>query len=131
MKRTECQVPPQALVVDDAEVLQRVLGIILGQLGWRVTSVSTGEEALDLLNTRAFDLVLLDRLLPGLSGEDTLVALRHAPNGVAVPVVLMSGDALDEAAARALGADACLSKPVNIAALARVIEAVTAFRRPG
>lgn len=131
MKRAACRTQSVALVVDDAEVLQRVLGIILGQLGWSVVATSSGEDALDLLHSRTFDLVLLDRMLPGLSGDDTLMALRHLPNGIDMPVVLMSGDPLDSAAALAMGADACLSKPVNITALSRAIETAMIVRRRG
>jgi two-component system response regulator PilR (NtrC family) len=65
------------LVVDDEEVLQDVLGLLLRKEGFRVLPARTGEDALMLLDREAVDLVLLDLMLPGMSGMEVLRQIRR------------------------------------------------------
>jgi CheY-like chemotaxis protein len=64
------------LIVDDEEVLRDVLDAVLRREGFDVVSASTGEEALSLLDGEEIDLVILDIMLPGISGIDTLRSMR-------------------------------------------------------
>ncbi len=64
------------LIVDDEEVLRDVLDAVLRREGFEVVSASTGEEALSLLDGEEIDLVILDIMLPGISGIDTLRSMR-------------------------------------------------------
>jgi DNA-binding NtrC family response regulator len=64
------------LIVDDEEVLRDVLDVVLRREGFDVISASSGEEALNLLDTEEVDLMILDIMLPGISGIDTLRSVR-------------------------------------------------------
>ena len=76
------------LIVDDEEVLRDVLDAVLRREGFDVLSASTGEEALNLLESEEFDLVILDVMLPGISGIDTLRAIRIA--NPTLPVIVIT-----------------------------------------
>jgi DNA-binding NtrC family response regulator len=64
------------LIVDDEEVLRDVLDAVLRREGFDVVSASTGEEALSMLDGEEIDLIILDVMLPGISGIDTMRAIR-------------------------------------------------------
>src|ERR1044071_1346596 len=66
----------RVLIVDDEEVLRDVLEVVLRREGFDVVSAASGEEALNLLDGEEVDLVILDVMLPGISGIDTLRAIR-------------------------------------------------------
>jgi DNA-binding NtrC family response regulator len=75
------------LVVDDEEVLQDVLGTLLRKEGWRPIPARTGEDALMTLEREPIDLVLLDLMLPGMSGMEVLKQIRSRDPEQAVIVV--------------------------------------------
>ncbi len=64
------------LIVDDEEVLQDVLSTLLRREGYSTISATTGEEALELIEREEIDLVLLDLMLPGMSGREVLREIR-------------------------------------------------------
>src|SRR5215210_2996471 len=64
------------LIVDDEEVLRDVLDAVLRREGFDIIAASSGEEALSVLDSEEVDLVVLDVMLPGISGIDTLRAIR-------------------------------------------------------
>ena len=79
------------LVVDDEEVLQDVLGQLLRKEGYTTLSARTGEEALLLLDKHSVDLVLLDLMLPGMSGMEVLHQIRQRdPDQVIVIITAYS-----------------------------------------
>lgn len=112
------------LVVDDNASIRELVTRRLQRLGHSVTACSSGEDALALTATEAFDLVMLDLLMPGLSGVEVLHRLKRQPRSAAIPVIVMS--ALDEvdAAVRCIeaGADDYLSKPLNATLLTARID---------
>jgi two-component system response regulator PilR (NtrC family) len=75
------------LVVDDEEVLQDVLGMLLRKEGFRPIAARTGEEALVMHEREPIDLVLLDLMLPGMSGMDVLRQLRQRDPDLVVIVI--------------------------------------------
>src|SRR5256714_1681143 len=78
----------RVLIVDDEEVLRDVLEVVLRREGFDVVLASSGEEALNVLDTEDVDLMILDVMLPGISGIDTLRAVRISnPN---LPVVVIT-----------------------------------------
>jgi DNA-binding response OmpR family regulator len=107
------------LVVDDVEKNTRLLADLLTAKGYRTSTAGSGEQALEQIDAEAPDLVLLDVMMPGLSGYEVCQALRAAPRHALLPVVLVT--ALDPATERvkgiAAGADDFLSKPINQAEL--------------
>src|SRR5687768_18585534 len=69
------------LVVDDSEINRDMLRRRLERKGYRVITAENGEQALELVARESIDLVLLDVMMPGLSGLDVLRILRKTPAG--------------------------------------------------
>jgi two-component system, sensor histidine kinase RpfC len=104
------------LVADDNPTNREVLGRILERAGHEVKLVADGDLALDALESGHFDAVLLDRNMPGLSGLETLQAIRLMTRGrERLPVIILSADVAVEAKRECLeaGADSFVPKPVE------------------
>jgi signal transduction histidine kinase len=103
------------LAVDDNAQNRELLQRMLERQGYSVTMAASGEECLKLLAGRRFDLVLLDVIMPGLSGFDVLNRMRASPELRTVPVIVIS--ALDESSAAIrciqMGAEDYLPKPFD------------------
>ena len=100
------------LLVDDDPGITEHLTRILEKAGFVVTVATDGEEALELLKSQEFDLVLLDIMLPKLDGR--FVRQRMRDDGIQTPVISMSGyytGEADEVAELELGADDYIRKP--------------------
>ncbi|HEY1752624.1 MAG TPA: response regulator transcription factor [Steroidobacteraceae bacterium] len=104
--------PLSVLLVDDDRELCRMLGEYLVPEGFRVTAVHDGDEALYTLGRHHFDLLVLDIMLPRLSGLDVLRQLRPKD---ATPVLMLTarGEDIDRVVGLELGADDYLPKPFN------------------
>ena len=76
------------LVVDDSEINRDMLRRRLEKKGYRVVVAENGEQALELCAREPIDLVLLDVMMPGLSGLDVLRILRKSPAGKDLPVIM-------------------------------------------
>jgi CheY-like chemotaxis protein len=79
------------LLVEDSKFLRLATERAMVRAGYEVTSAGDGEEGLRLAREKLPDLILLDMLLPKLSGPDVLKALKLDPTTAAIPVVVMSG----------------------------------------
>ena len=103
------------LVVDDTAVNRRLYGAILRKNGFFVTTASGGPEALSKVAEECPSLVLLDYMMPGMSGIDVLRQLRNNQGTTRLPVVMLTAssepDHID--AALAAGANDYITKPVN------------------
>jgi len=106
---------PKVLVVDDTPLNVKLLGDLLGTKGYAVTTAQNGEEALAKLERDIPDIVLLDVMMPGLSGYDVCRRIRAKPETALLPVVMVTS--LDPQQERVhgieAGADDFLSKPIN------------------
>ena len=80
------------LVADDNPTNREVLGKILERAGHEVKLAADGDLALDAMEAGHFDIVLLDRNMPGLSGLETLQAIADDPRPRALPVVMLSAE---------------------------------------
>lgn len=111
-----------ALVVDDNRTNQEVARALLEALGLTVETAASGPECLTALATGGFDVVFMDIHMPGMSGIETLAAIR-ASGEETLPVVALTADAMAGERERllALGFDGYLSKPIEPAALARTL----------
>jgi len=111
--------PAKVLVVDDTPHNVKLLADLLGVKGYAVATAINGEEALAKVASEKPDLVLLDVMMPGLSGYDVCQRLRANPETALLPVVLVTS--LDPQQERVkgieAGADDFLSKPINQAEL--------------
>jgi len=106
--------PASILIVDDESGIRESLGALLRDEGYDAEAVASGEECLERLKRRSFDLVLLDVWLNGLDGLDTLERMQE--QGAAPMVVMISGHGNIETAVRAtkLGAFDFIEKPLSI-----------------
>jgi DNA-binding response OmpR family regulator len=102
------------LVVDDEAPMRRVLSDNLEFEGYRVASVATAEEALAALEAAPVDLVVLDVMLPGMSGFELCRLLRA--RGLTVPIIMLTarGDETDRVVGLDLGADDYVCKPFGV-----------------
>lgn len=112
------------LVVDDSRTNLHVIVQRLGERGYLVVLSDNGREALDLIAGRGFDLVLLDRVMPGLSGHDVLAEVRSAPDTADLPVIMITAQSDSASAVEALasGADDYVAKPFDFDVLFARIE---------
>jgi len=119
----------QVLVADDNPTNREVLARILERGGHAATLVPDGERALDALETSRFDVALIDRNMPRLSGIETVQAIRLTAGArERMPVIVLSADATPEAKRECLeaGADAFLAKPIEAARLLQELQALCA-----
>lgn len=79
------------LLVDDSKFLRLTAERALARAGYTVSSATDGEKALRMAREELPDLILMDILLPKISGRDVLLALKKDPATMAIPVVVMTG----------------------------------------
>ena len=107
--------PAHILVVDDTAANVKLLADVLGARGYAVSTAASGKEALEKVAADGPDLVLLDVVMPEMSGYEVCKALRADPATARLPVVMVT--ALDPAQERVkgieAGADDFLTKPIN------------------
>ena len=111
------------LVIDDDEKLNRLLKRFLSDFGFEVYAAVDADEGLKKLRTVLPDLVILDVMLPGMSGFDVCRKIRQAGS---VPIIMLTarGDLMDKIVGLELGADDYLPKPFEPRELAARIQAV-------
>ncbi|MFP5346402.1 MAG: response regulator transcription factor [Actinomycetes bacterium] len=119
MTRTGRAGARRALVIEDDVDVRHLLRSYLSRLGWAVEECGTGEHGLEAARRTPPDLVVLDLMLPGISGHEVLAALRSDPAMPGVTVVVSS--VLDRHDQLALPADAVLPKPFSRADLQAVL----------
>ncbi|MDO5738429.1 MAG: response regulator transcription factor [Eubacteriales bacterium] len=109
------------LICEDDNAISDVLARLLKRHAYQIEQAYSGTEALRLLNENAYDLVLLDLMLPGLSGEEILA---ERESGTPVIVVSAKGSIDDRLTALRLGADDYIQKPFHNEELILRIQAV-------
>ena len=81
----------RVLLVEDSKFLRIANERILARAGFDVSTAEDGEEALRVANDRLPDVILLDMLIPKISGPDVLRALKQNPATLHIPVIVLSG----------------------------------------
>jgi two-component system response regulator RegX3 len=111
------------LVVEDEESFSEALGYLLGREGFDVTLADTGTKAIEEFDRVGADLVLLDLMLPGLSGTEVCKQLRQRS---AVPIIMLTAkdSEVDKVVGLELGADDYVTKPYSSRELVARIRAV-------
>jgi adenylate cyclase len=107
---------PGILIVDDNDDNRFTLRLLLETDGHeRIVTASGGHEAISLLNSEKFSLVLLDLMMPDLNGDEVLAVIKNNPDTRDIPVVMISADTDTEKVSKCieLGADDYLPKPFN------------------
>ncbi len=119
------------LVVDDEPEIVALVAYHLGKAGYRLATASTGQDALDAARRERYSLIVLDLMLPGMSGFDVLEVLRddNATRDVSVLMLTARRDEPDRIRGLSLGADDYLTKPFSPAELVLRVGAI--LRRAG
>ena len=119
------------LVVDDEKDILDVVEFNLTQSGFNVHVAPDGRTAVDVARERKPDLILLDLMLPDLSGTEVLRLLRSNPSTRDVPIVFLTarGEEIDRIVGFELGADDYVTKPFSVRELVLRVKAV--LRRSG
>ena len=117
---------PKILVIEDELNIQKLVKANLAASGYQVFVASDGEEGLGLAKLESPDLILLDLMMPGISGWDVLTALKTNPRVREIPVVIMTASAHkdEEDKARSMGAVNYLVKPFSADELLRHVKQV-------
>lgn len=108
------------LIVDDEPAVVNVLTRYIRREGYDVRTAGSAEEAINLTGKESFDLIVLDVVLPGITGFGAIEALKGQGD---IPIIMMSGCVDEETRkdAESLGADALIAKPVEFETLMDVI----------
>ncbi len=124
---------PYVLVVEDEDALATLLHYNLDKEGYRVGVAGDGEEALIMANERAPDLVILDWMLPKVSGIEVCRRLRGRSETRNVPIIMLTarGEESDRIRGLDTGADDYVVKPFSMVELTARVRAVLRRIRPG
>ncbi|UAL11029.1 MULTISPECIES: phosphate regulon transcriptional regulator PhoB [Caulobacter] len=124
---------PYVLVVEDEDALATLLHYNLDKEGYRVGVAGDGEEALIMANERAPDLVILDWMLPKVSGIEVCRRLRGRAETRNVPIIMLTarGEETDRIRGLDTGADDYVVKPFSMVELTARVRAVLRRIRPG
>lgn len=118
--------PHSILVVDDEPEICTMLAARLVKRGYNVSTAKDGEDGLALIKSEKPDLVLLDVMMPGISGWDVVRALKEDPATQHVKIVMVTaiGAITNEITARMYGADAHMDKPFEFELLEALIRKI-------
>jgi two-component system phosphate regulon response regulator PhoB len=124
---------PHILVVEDEDSLATLLQYNLEKEGYDVAVGADGEEALLLVDERLPDLIVLDWMLPKISGIEVCRRLRQRPETRNIPIIMLTarGEETDRIRGLDTGADDYVVKPFSMTELAARIRAVLRRLRPG
>ncbi len=120
------------LVVEDEPAIQELISYSLRQAGHVVFCAENAEQAMAVVNDALPDLVLLDWMLPGMSGVEFARMLRHATRTKTIPIIMLTARAeeSDKVAGLEIGADDYITKPFSPRELIARIKAVLRRRSP-
>ena len=101
------------LLIEDEPNIAEAIRFLLTRDGLRVSHAAEGAAALVLLRQDPPDLVILDHMLPGMSGLEVLTAVRADPESRNLPVMMLTARGRDREMAEAAGADRFMTKPFS------------------
>ena len=118
----------RALVVDDESMNLVVAKSIFSRYGMKVTTVTSGQESIDICRNTVFDIIFMDHMMSGMDGVEAMKRIRTDVSGLngSVPVIALTANAMSSAKQMFLaeGFDGFVSKPVEIIELERVLKQV-------
>ena len=111
------------LVVDDNLLNLKVTSRLLSSYDLNVTLIESGQECIEKVKEQSFDLILMDQMMPGLDGTQTMNKLKEI-DGFNTPIVVLTADAMQGQKEKYLnsGFDDYISKPIDKAELSRVLK---------
>jgi two-component system phosphate regulon response regulator PhoB len=126
-------VGPAILVVEDEDALATLISYNLGKEGYRVSLCADGEEALIIIDEKQPDIILLDWMLPTVSGIEVCRRLRQRAETRNIPIIMLTarGEESDRIRGLDTGADDYVVKPFSMSELSARVRAVLRRIRPG
>jgi two-component system phosphate regulon response regulator PhoB len=120
------------LIVEDETAISHLLSYNLEAEGFRVRVVETGEEAMPAISEETPDLVLLDWMLPGISGIEVCRLVRQRPETQSLPIVMLTarGEEAEKVRGLATGADDYVIKPFSVPELIARVRSILRRVRP-
>jgi len=114
------------LVVDDSATELHLLGEMLKKNGFTITTSTSGEDAIEKLKTQRFDLILMDVVMPGMSGFEATRAITRNPSTSNIPIIICTtkGQETDKAWGLRQGAKDYIVKPIVESVLIGKIKAL-------
>jgi DNA-binding response OmpR family regulator len=118
--------PGQVMLIEDEANIAEAIRFILSRDGWTVTVETDGAQALAAMAQARPDLVILDLMLPGMSGLEILTELRADPAMATLPVLMLTakGQGRDRDAAERAGVSAFMTKPFDNAEIRAKVRAL-------
>ncbi len=110
---TEVKVPT-VLVVDDDPALTGLLTLFLRDAGYETIAANSGQRALEMVLQQRPDVVLLDLMMPIVSGSTVCREIKSNEATKHIPVIVISGDGRADTKTADVGADACIVKPFEL-----------------
>lgn len=108
-----------ALVVDDNYYNRDLCRLALEHAGYLVVEAESGQEAIQLLKTRTFDLLVLDLAMPGGNGIDVINEISHAPLHEAMPIIVMTANPHMATEEVEMQVEFVLCKPIDVQVFTR------------
>ncbi len=107
--------PFNILIVDDEPINIQLLGSVLKELDYDIQFATSGEEALDWVNSESFDLILLDVMMPLMNGYEVCVRIKNNEDTKAIPILFLSASVSAEKRIKGfeIGAVDFITKPFN------------------
>lgn len=132
LKMTKKTLQPSILVVEDEESIASVIKYNLKREGFIVDSVDDGNAALDFAKKNKPDLIILDWMLPSISGIEVCKTLRSSDDTINIPIIMLTAksEELDKITGLERGADDYMTKPFSPVELVARIKAVLRRIRP-
>jgi DNA-binding response OmpR family regulator len=112
------------LLIEDEPNIAEAIRFLLTRDGLRVTHASEGATALAAMREDRPDMVILDHMLPGMSGLEILTALRASPETCDLPVMMLTARGRDREMAERAGADRFMTKPFSNAEILAEVRAM-------
>jgi phosphate regulon transcriptional regulator PhoB len=108
-------VPKKILVIDDEPDLVELVSYNLNKEGFKVWTATSGEDGLEKIRKDAFDLLILDLMLPGLQGVEVCRMIRNNPKTESLPIIMLTAksDTSDKIKGLETGADDYMTKPFS------------------
>lgn len=105
---------PAILIVEDEPKISRILQLELEEENYKTSLADNGEDALDMIENNEWDLVLLDIMLPGLSGMEVLRKVRRTDSNTPIILLTARDEVYDKVSGLDLGANDYITKPFQI-----------------
>ncbi len=121
---------PIILVVDDDLPILALMRTLLREFGFEAVTAESGEQAIAEARAHRPAAVLIDRNMPGMSGDELIRALRSEPGLDGLPILIISGQAVSPAELATLGADGAILKPFDITQLIAQLRSFVPAEQP-